>query len=74
MPSASPEQRALMKDWFGDEIDEQGPIYALKLRGYTLGKDFVWDPPTKSHTVSRVEYELILFLMDEWDFGGLRKG
>lgn len=72
MPQASDELRALMKDWFGDDIDTSGPIRALTLRGYTLGEDFVWDPPTKSHTISWVEYQLIVFLMDEWDFGGIR--
>lgn len=34
MPQTCDCMRALMKDWFEDEIDDSGPIAFLRARGY----------------------------------------
>ncbi|HLT41216.1 MAG TPA: hypothetical protein VKZ95_00810 [Sphingobacteriaceae bacterium] len=73
MPQASDELRQLMKDRFGDEIDEQGPIKYLENSGYSLTKGFLWEHPTNKtyKSMTREEFDCLLFLVHEWDFGGL---
>lgn len=72
MPQTSNEMRALMCKWFGDEIDEKGPIKFLQAHGYVLERDWTWTKPTPSHTVSKFEWLCMLFLIEEWDFGWYR--
>ena len=71
MPTASSSQRALMEKWFGDPIDESGPINFLESHGYVLTQTFHWRKPVPCHTVSDDEWECMLFLIEEWDFGGI---
>ena len=73
VPQASDEDREQMRRWFG-EIDEQGPIRFLESRGYVLRKDWRWEKPVPSHTLSVEELACIHFLADEWDFGGVYYG
>ena len=68
MPSATDEQRELMKRWFGDEIDDRGPIQFLLSRGYTTIAG-MWQKPTPSHTITLAEQECLNFLCNEWDYG-----
>jgi hypothetical protein len=68
MPTASDEDRNLMLLWFGDAIDEIGPIRLLKSHGYVLDEHWRWHKPTKSHTVSEIEWHCLSFLINEWDF------
>jgi hypothetical protein len=60
-----------MERWFGDPVDEGGPIRFLEAHGYTLLENWCWRKPVPSHTVSGEEVECIMFLIHEWDFGGL---
>lgn len=69
MPQALDSQRDLMLKWFGDSIDEQGPMRFLLSRGYTFPRGGMIIKPTLSHTVSYEEGECVDFLCDEWDFG-----
>jgi hypothetical protein len=69
MPQATDEQRALMKKWFGDSIDDRPPTEFLLSHGYTCDKDGFWIKPVPSHTISETEGECLDFLCDEWDYG-----
>lgn len=73
MPSSTDERRALMELWFGDPISDAGPMDFLESRGYTLTKDWEWIPPVPSHTINHSEYNCFMFLIEEWDFGGIVK-
>lgn len=68
MPQASDQQRALMEKWFGDPVDDSGPMRFLFAHGFTE-KAGMWKSPTSSHTISEYEWECLLFLCDEWDYG-----
>lgn len=68
MPQATNEQRALMQKWFGDPIDDYGPMKFLYAHGYN-DQAGMWYKPTPSHTVSMFEWECLNFLCDEWDYG-----
>ena len=72
MPSASDEDRELMRRWFGS-IEMSGPMEFLWSHGFTFTRDFLWKTPTPSHTVSKIELACIYFLCDEWDCGGLEQ-
>lgn len=70
MPSATPELRDLMLNWFGD-ISDEGPTRVLLSRGWKLTHDWRWKPPTPHYTIHEIDYKLILFMVQEWDYGGL---
>ena len=72
MPQASDELRELMVKRFGS-IDEQGPIKYLEEQGYRLTGHYFWWPKAgvKSYNdMTKEEYDCLLFLVTEWDFGG----
>ena len=74
MPQAGEVLRDKMNDWFGDPISDQGPIKYLHEQGYKLTPQWVWIPKpgvTKYSDMTEKEYLCMLFLVDEWDFGGL---
>ena len=74
MPQASDELRARMEKRFRDAIDENGPISFLTAAGYVLRPDFYWTPPANVACVDDMtedEWECMLFLMSEWDYGNL---
>lgn len=71
MPSASHELHELMFNWFGDAIDSEGPMAFLESHGFKLRQDWHWEPPVPAHTCSYYEWQCIIFLIEEWDFGGL---
>ena len=74
MPSASPEDRALATEYWGD-IGPEGPCAFLESLGYTFRKDgsYSWDKPTPNHVLSRKERFAINYLVWEWDYGGLNE-
>lgn len=74
MPQASDELRDLMGKWFGDRIDDCRPAQFLASRGYTLNPGYCWIKPTPAHTVHPIEEYCILFLIHEWDYGGIANG
>lgn len=73
MPQASDELRAQMERRFGDPVDDTGPIQFLRNAGYTLNRDWTWSKPGISDLaqMTREEFDCLLFLAHEWDFGGL---
>lgn len=73
MPQANDELRAQMKEYFGDPIDDSGPRKFLETHGFSLTKDWCWKSKKTYDTMTRKEFECIMFLAHEWDFGGLAK-
>lgn len=74
MPSASDELRENMRVRFGDHIGDEGPMKFLRDAGYVLTRDWTWLPKegvTSYDDMTPDEYECLLFLVHEWDFGGL---
>jgi hypothetical protein len=72
MPQASSELQQQMNTYFGDSISDAGPIKFLEDAGYELLKGFVWKPKEGVKTLkdmTRKEFECLLFLVHEWDFG-----
>lgn len=70
MPTAPDDLRDKMIKWFGN-IDLFGPVAFLRSRGYTLTEDWYWQLPVPAHTISKEEFECMIFLQQEWDYGGL---
>lgn len=68
MPQALDEQRELMRKWFGDPIDDSGPLNFLIARGWT-DQGGMLSPPVSAHSPSVYELHCIWFLCDEWDYG-----
>lgn len=71
MPTASDDLRRKMRKWFGN-IDIFGPQQFLFSHGFTLTKDWFWKPPVPHHTISKEEFQCMIFLQQEWDYGGLQ--
>lgn len=74
MPQASDELRERMESRFGDGISASGPIKFLTDAGYKLTRDWQWSARpgvTSLKDMTRDEFECLLFLVHEWDFGGL---
>lgn len=67
MPQASDEMRDLMKQYFGNGIDDRGPTEFLFSHGY-LEKAGYWTKPTPSHSVTDYEWDCLNFLCEEWDY------
>lgn len=73
MPQASDELRSRIQARFGS-IDIHGPEQFLRNAGYTLTNDWLWKakPGVVSwNDMSDDEWECMLFLVDEWDYGFL---
>lgn len=66
MPSATEEDREAMRSLFGS-IDDTVIVKELEQRKFTLRKDWCWQ---RSRSPSPFEWKLIIFLIDEWDYGG----
>lgn len=62
-----------MERRFGDAVDSSGPMRFLKERGYSLTYGWEWSKPGISNLgqMERDEFECLLFLVHEWDFGGI---
>lgn len=77
MPQATAELQQLMKERFGDPISDAGPIKFLEDAGYKLMRGWQWEPKTGVKVLkdmTQPEWECLLFLIQEWDFGGLVDG
>ena len=70
MPSSSDAQRDLMTKWFGS-VDTSGPMKFLESHGFILRRDWCWQKPVSAHKLSEDEIECVVFLIEEWDFGGI---
>lgn len=72
MPQASDDLRQRMVDRFGD-IGDGPPAQFLIDAGYKLSRGYTWSKPGISAygQMTRDEFECLMFLMHEWDWGGL---
>ncbi len=66
MPSTTPERAAR---WPG--MDSEAMKF-LEDQGYTLNRDWTWTAPKTYHNPTKRETDALLYLIQEWDFGGLR--
>lgn len=74
MPQASDELREVMNRMFGDPTSEEGPVRYLTQAGYSLRRGWTWKPKdgvTGYDGMTQEEYDCLLFLAHEWDYGGL---
>lgn len=74
MPQASDELRDEMGRLFGDRINDYGPTEFLLNAGYKLQRDWTWIPRSDvfdERDMTRTERMCVLFLIDEWDMGGV---
>ncbi len=77
MPQASQELTDRMIERFGeDRYLEEGPIQFLKDAGYTLSRSWEWKKEgiNSLNDMTRDEFECLMFLVHEWDYGGLANG
>ncbi len=65
MPQTTPERAAR---WPG--MDAQAMKF-LQKQGFVLTKEWFWKPPEPSRELTDRERDAILYLIQEWDFGGL---
>lgn len=65
MPRTTPERAAR---WPG--LDGEAIAY-LQANGWVLHRDYTWSHPEDRPILPR-EMDAILYLLEEWDFGGLR--
>lgn len=74
MPQAAPELQDLIIKRFGD-LDISGPQAYLLDRGYSLSRGWTWSHPKIKHLkdMTRDEFDCLLFLVHEWDYGGLEE-
>lgn len=74
MPQAAAELQSRMQELFGSPVDEAGPIAFLTKAGYKLTPDWRWEAPSrvqKAQDMTQDEFDCMLFLVQEWDFGGI---
>lgn len=70
MPQASDAQR---RRWGGRHgVGEDKAEGFLKSRGYVLTRQWYWTLPKPDHYVTAEEADAMQFLMDEWDYGGIK--
>ena len=67
MPQTTPERRAR---WPGHDTQA---IKHLEDAGYALTKDWCWIKPTPEHKPTGREEDAVTYLIQEWDFGGIRE-
>lgn len=73
MPSSSRSLKENMIKRFGS-IDTIGPEKYLTDAGYKITKGWTWEPKvgvTNYSDMTRDEYDCMLYLIQEWDYGGL---
>jgi hypothetical protein len=66
MPSAAPELQA---KWPGGDAEALGVLAAV---GYKNNPDWTWTRPKPGHEPTERELSAICYMIDEWDYGGLR--
>ncbi len=67
MPSTTPERQAR---WPG--MDSEAMEF-LESQGFKLLRDWTWAPPSMNHKLTDREEDALLYLIQEWDFGGLHE-
>lgn len=74
MPSTSQEMLDWMSNYHGPEFKMDSTAIAfLEEKGYVLTRDWQWIPPKgiTLQTMPQDDYMHLLYLVQEWDFGGL---
>jgi hypothetical protein len=66
MPQASEELRSY---WGG--VDDEPAISHLEDAGFILTPHWTWIKPNPDYSLTERDRKAILFLIEEWDFGGL---
>lgn len=64
-PQTTPDRQ---KRWPG--ADSEAIAY-LESRGFKSTRQWTWIPPTPGHTLSERDEDAIVYLIEEWDWGGL---
>jgi hypothetical protein len=59
----------LYSQWEGD--DDEAILHLVK-RGFRLERDWTWSRPNTDFVLSDRDNSAIRYLIDEWDFDGLR--
>lgn len=72
MPQATDKNRAKMIRYFGD-IGDYSPTKFLEDNGWKLRPDWLWERPTPEHVTTPKESDCLWFLIDEWDYGGIKE-
>jgi hypothetical protein len=57
-------------DWESNPSEYTAYIF-LRERGYIESRNGFWTKPSPDHMVTKEESEMIWYLINEWDFGGL---
>lgn len=68
MPSTTSKRFNRIVGWFGD-ADTNGPERVLKAQGFIVDEKWLIHPPTRSHSGTFEQNELVMFLIQEWDYG-----
>ena len=74
MPQASGEVSEYIEQEFGCPMSDEGPMKFLEDAGYVLRGDWFWKAKpgvTTYGDMTKKEYLCMIFLCQEWDFGGL---
>lgn len=64
MPSSTPERQ---QRWQSDDV----AIQYLSDRGFRLRRDWCWVLPDGRDDADATEADAIIYLIEEWDFGGM---
>lgn len=65
VPQTSPDRAAR---WPGMDAEA---IAFLESRGFVLRRNWLWELPSVGYKSSHREADAILYLIEEWDFGGV---
>lgn len=69
MPQTSDEIRNKMKEYFGDPVDDKGPMAYLEVQGFKLSRGGIYTKPNSEHKLTEKEWECLTFMCEEWDYG-----
>jgi len=67
-PQASDERR---RRWPGGDAEA---LIFLNDSGFRLQRDYTFQPPSADYMPTERELDAIAYLVEEWDYGGLRSG
>ena len=74
MPSATNELRAKWGGVCEHDSRIEKAVYYLEQRGYLLTDSWEWVLPHPGHEPTEEETSAIIYMMQEWDWGGLSSG
>lgn len=71
MPNTTPERRARWGATAGEA--EGNATCFLVAQGYKLRKDWSWDPPSPTHQPTEREIDAVVYMVEDWDYGGIAR-